>query len=285
MIRPTDITLQGSVAVVTGGGAGIGSAIAATFASFGACVAIVDVDAARAEATAARITGAGGQAQAFPADVTRKDSVNALADRVRAELGPPHILVNNVGDILNQVKPFLETDEDDWDALYRVNLQHVFRCVRSFAPSMVETGRGGSIITISSIEGFRGIPNCTVYATFKASIGGFVRSLALELGPFGVRVNAIAPETTETEQIQPKAITKPEHFHLWEYWNPLGRYGHPDDTAAAALFLASDLSQWVTGTTVHVDGGALAAAGFYRIPGEKKRWTLAPVIKESGMIF
>ena len=112
-----------------------------------------------------------------------------------------------------------------------------------------------------------------------------MRSLAIELAPYGIRVNAIALETTETEQVVPEAFTKPEYRDQVEYWNPLGRWGRPDDVAGAALFLATGLSPWVTGATVHVDGGALAAAGWYRLPGEKQRWTLAPVIRESGFTF
>ncbi len=195
------------------------------------------------------------------------------------------ILVNNVGDFLGKVKPFLDSDESDWDALYDINLRQLLACTRVFVPSMIRGGEGGSVINISSIEGFRGIPNCAVYAAFKSAIAGLVRSLALEFAPRQIRVNAIAPETTETEQVQPAAFTKPQYMGLWPYWNPLGRYGQPRDVAGAALFLASSLSSWVTGTTLHVDGGALAAAGFYRVPGEREHWTLAPVIKESGLLY
>jgi NAD(P)-dependent dehydrogenase (short-subunit alcohol dehydrogenase family) len=177
------------------------------------------------------------------------------------------------------------TYANEWDALYGANLRHVFLCVHTFAPLMIAAGNGGSIINISSIEGFRAVPTCAVYGAFKAAIGGFVKTMALELSPYRIRINAIAPETTATEQIDPKAFTKPEHLGRWEVWNPLGRYGRPDDTAACALFLATNLSQWITGTTVHVDGGALAAAGWYRLPGETQRWTLAPVFSESGFVF
>lgn len=152
------------------------------------------------------------------------------------------MLVNNVGDFLQQVKLFLETGEDDWSALYDINLGQVFRCTKAFVPSMVEAGRGGSLITLSSIEGYRAIPTCAVKGAFKTAIGGFVRSMAIELAPYGIRVNAIAPEATGTEQVVPDAFTKPEHRGLVEYWNPLGRWGHPDDIAGAALFLATGLS-------------------------------------------
>ena len=284
-MRPEDISLAGKTAVVTGAGAGIGAAIAQAFANFGACVAILDKNESRASRTAAAIRESGGDALAVAADVTRPEDVALARERVLSERGSVDVLVNNVGDFLEIVKPFLQTEEDDWSALYDVNLGQVFRCVKAFAPSMIDAGRGGSVITISSIEGYRAIPTCAVYGAFKSAIGGFVRSLAIELAPYQIKVNAIAPETTVTEQVVPDAFTKPEYRDHAEYWNPLGRWGRPDDIAGAALFLATGLSPWVTGTTIHVDGGALAAAGWYRLPGEKQRWTLAPVIKESGFTY
>ena len=284
-MKPEDLSLAGQKALVTGAGAGIGAAIAEAFANFGAWVGVLDRNGAAAERVASSIRESGGQALALTADVTRQDDVAEAAERVLSEQGSVDVLVNNVGDFLQQVKPFLQTEEDDWQALYDVNLGQIFRCVKAFVPSMIEAGRGGSVITISSIEAYRAIPTCAVYGAFKTAIGGFVRSLAIELAPYGIRVNAIAPETTETEQVVPNAFTKPEHRGQVEYWNPLGRWGRPDDIAGAALFLATGLSPWVTGTTIHVDGGALAAAGWYRLPGEKQRWTLAPVIRESGFTY
>jgi 3-oxoacyl-[acyl-carrier protein] reductase len=184
------------------------------------------------------------------------------------------VLVNNVGDFLRIGGPFVESTEEQWDALYWANLHHVFLCTRSVAPHMIERGGGGSIVNISSIEAFRGVPGCAVYGTFKHAITGFTRTLAVELGPHGIRVNAIAPETTETLQVKTAAMSRGRE-HLVPYWTPLGRFGVPDDTAGCALFLASDLSAWTTGSTVHVDGGALAAAGFYRVP-DTQRWSNTP---------
>ena len=284
-MQPSDVSLAGKTALVTGAGAGIGAEIARTFANFGAWVGVLDRDAHSAEAVAESIRASGGEALALHADVTRADAVAEAARHLGDERGPVDVLVNNVGDFLQQVKPFLETDEADWSALFDVNLRQLLRCTKAFVPPMIEAGRGGSVINISSIEGYRAIPTCAVYGAFKTAIGGFVRSLAMELAPYRIRVNAIAPETTETEQVVPDAFTKPEYRDQWEYWNPLGRYGQPRDIAGCALFLATDMSSWVTGTTVHVDGGALAASGWYRLPGEKQRWTLAPVIKESGFTF
>lgn len=285
MITPQNISLKGKTAVITGGASGIGLSIAKSFATFGAQVAILDKDADKGKEVGSLIEGA----LFCHADVSLADEVNRAKAEVLERFGGVDILVNNVGDFMQSVKPLVETEESEWDALYNVNFKSILLCTKAFVPLMQQrfeaSGQGGSVINISSIEGYRGIPNCAVYGAFKTAIGGLVRSLSLEFAPWQIRVNAIAPETTETEQVNPAAFTKAEHMDKWPYWNPLGRYGQARDHAGAALFLASDLSQWVTGTTLHVDGGALAAAGFYRIPGEKSRWTLAPVIEESGFIF
>lgn len=143
-------------------------------------------------------------------------------------------------------------------------------------PLLRASGRGGSVINLSTIEAYRGAPPAAIYAAFKAAITGFVRSIALELGPENIRVNIIAPETTETPQVPVAKMIDPECRDHIERWIPMGRFGDVSDIAGCAVFLASDLSAWVTGTTIHVDGGALAAAGFYRTPtGE---WTNFPVV-------
>ncbi len=277
-MTPEDISLKGKVALVMGAGRGIGLSIAESLANFGAQTHLVDKDQALLDAASDKL---GDTARIHCADVTNSEAVRTLASSV----GAVDILVNNVGDHLNLIKPFLDTDETEWDAIYDINLKHIFRVIHAFAPAMRDAGNGGSIINISSIEGYRAIPTCATYGAMKTAIGGFVRSLAMELAPYRIRVNAIAPETTETEQVNPRDFTHAHYMQHWEVWNPLGRWGQPTDTAGAALFLASPLSEWVTGTTIHVDGGALAAAGWYRMPGEQQRWTLAPVIQDSGFIY
>ena len=145
---------------------------------------------------------------------------------------------------------------------------------------MVER-RSGNIINVSTIETFRGIPGNAVYSAFKTAIVGFTRSFALEVAPHGVRVNGIAPETTDTSQVPVSRWIPDEHRDRLPYFLPLGRFGRPDDHAGAALYLASELSDWVTGVTLPVDGGAIAAAGFYRLEGD--RWTNAPVVGDAGI--
>ena len=139
---------------------------------------------------------------------------------------------------------------------------------------LLEQGDGGSIVNVSTIEAFRAIPTRAVYSAFKAAITGFTRSLAVEYGRDGIRVNAIAPDVTETLQVPYSRWVAPEDEHLIPTWVPLGRFGTPDDTAGVALFLASELSEFVTGTTVHVDGGTLAASGWF--PTEEGGWTNRP---------
>ena len=281
MLTQQAISLAGKVAVVTGGGGGIGRGIAECFAAFGARVVVAERDAGRAEETARAIAARGGKALACVVDVQERADVARLAETTLRECGGIDVLVNNVGDFLGLSKPFVDTSEAEWEALYRINLKHVFLCCEAFVPRMIEQGRGGSIVNVSTIEAFRGIPGCAVYSAMNAGITGFTRSLALELAPERIRVNAIAPETTETLQVRPSAWIPPQKQSAVPYLIPLGRFGTPDDAAGCALFLASELSAWVTGTTVHLDGGALAAGGFYRVPG--RGWTNTPIVSDAAI--
>jgi NAD(P)-dependent dehydrogenase (short-subunit alcohol dehydrogenase family) len=201
--------------------------------------------------------------------------------RVETREGRLDVLVNNVGHTLRLFKPLEEMSDENIDDLFGILLRHVMICSREAIPLLKRSGDGGSIISISSIEGYRGLPNLVPYAAFKLGIEGFTKSLALELGPYGIRVNGIAPETTESESIRPSRWVKPEHHARIPHWIPLGRFGRPSDTAGCAVFLASSLSEWVSGTTVHCDGGSLAAAGWYRMADN--RWTNTPIIEGSGL--
>jgi NAD(P)-dependent dehydrogenase (short-subunit alcohol dehydrogenase family) len=274
VLTPDTSLLTDKVAVVTGGGGGIGRGISEAFATHGAMVVVADVDEARASDTVAAIKDRGGEASAEIVDVRERDQVDGLARRVLDRHGRVDVLVNNVGHYLYRGLRFLETDEEHWDALYAVNLRHMFLCTKAFAPSMVERG-SGSIVNVSTVEAFRGIPNQVVYSAFKAGVTQFTKSLALDLGNDGVRVNAIAPDLTETIQVPYSRWVKPEQEELIPTWVPVGRFGTPDDIAGCALFLASDLSAFVTGTTVHADGGSLAAGGWFRT--RRGGWTNRPL--------
>jgi len=256
-IEPSTILLTDRVAVVTGGGSGIGRGIARGFAAFGAKVAIWERHADTAAAAAAE-TGSLG----LHVDVRESAEVDLALERTVAELGPVSILVNNAGGVFNS--PILETSENGWDALYRSNLKHVILCTQRVARVMVDAGTGGSIISITSIEGVRAAPGYAAYAAAKAGVINYTKTAALELAPHGIRVNALAPDITMTEGLAAVAPEgAEERFGLTV---PMGRAGHVDEMAGAAIFLASEMSSYITGQTIHVDGGTQAASGWYHHP-------------------
>lgn len=269
--------LAGRVAVVTGGGGGIGAATARLFARHDAHVVIAEIDAERARRTAAEITAAGGSALAIVADVCDADQVAALARSVLDHHGRVDVLVNNVGHWLRHPGSFADTDPQLWDGLYRVNVHHVFLVTQAFLPAMIDQ-QAGAIVNVSSVEGLRGYPEDPVYAAFKAAVIQFTRSLAVQVGRDGVRVNAIGPDVTESLQVPYSQWLSEQEQTQWPQWVPVGRMGLPDDQAAVILFLASDLSAFVTGHTIPTDGGTGAAGGWFRSsrrPG--RQWTNRPV--------
>ena len=276
------IGLQGKVALVTGGGAGIGRAIAELLAQAGMALVVAEIDPAHAAAARDMLAGFGPDHLVIEADVRNAADVARVLAAIRERHGRLDVVVNNVGDFLRSNAPFEQTTEAQWNDLYMVLLHHVFLVTRAAIPMMKAAGNGGSIVNISTIEAFRGIPLLAVYAAFKAAITGFTQSLAVELGQYGIRVNAIAPETTNSAQITATSRVPPENLEAMKRWFPIGRFGEGSDTAGAALYLASDLlSGWVTGTTIHVDGGALAAGAWMRLPDEKG-WTHLPIIVADG---
>jgi len=266
--------LADKVAIVTGGGGGIGRGVCERFAREGAAVVIAEIDAERARETQHAITGEDGRAVTVIADVRERGVADALVAAARDEFGRVDVLVNNVGHFGGARKAFHEQSDEAWDALYRVNLGHVLACTRAVLAVLVEQGDGGSIVNVSTIEAFRAIPTRAVYSAFKAAITGLTRSLAVEYGRYGIRVNAIAPDVTETLQVPYSRWVGADQQHLIPSWVPIGRFGTPADTAGVALFLASDLGGFVTGTTVHADGGTLAAGGWF--PTEEGGWTNRP---------
>jgi NAD(P)-dependent dehydrogenase (short-subunit alcohol dehydrogenase family) len=249
--------LTGRVALVTGAGAGFGRVIARRFAEAGARVA-VHYRGSRdgAEAVAREIGAAGGEARAFAADLTREGEAERLVADVAGALGPPGVLVNNAGgyplaDLL-QVKP------TEWDTVLAQNLRTALACLQAAGRRMAARGEG-AIVNVTSIQAFRPAPALAHYSAAKAGLEMLTRSAALELGPSGVRVNAVAPGLVWREGLE---AAWPEGVARYVAKAPLGRVAEPEDIADACLFLASPAARFVTGTTLVVDGGVLAAAAF-----------------------
>ncbi len=265
-IKPSDVLLNGRVAVVTGGGAGIGRGIAAGLAAFGASVAIWEQNAETCAAAASEIGALG-----LPTDVRDSAAVDAALARTIEELGTVSILVNNAGGVFSS--PIFDTTENGWDALYRANLRHVYLCTQRVARALVAAGIGGSITSVTSIEGTRAAPGYAAYAAAKAGVINYTKTAALELAPHGIRVNALAPDITMTEGI--KAIAPPGSEDRFGHVVPMGRPGDVDEMAAAAVFLASDMASYITGQTIHVDGGTHAAGGWYHHP-QTGEYSLGP---------
>lgn len=259
--------LDGRVAVVTGGAAGIGGAISRLFAAHGALVEVADVDAAAAATTVTAIEADGGAARAHVVDVRAADGVARLAAGVLDHHGRVDVLVNNVGDY-RPFTPFSRSGPESWQAQYEVNLLHVFAVTHAFLGAMVEA-RSGAIVNVHSVEGMRGYPGDPVYGAMKAAVAAFTTDLAVAVGRHGIRVNGIGPDLTQTAQVDYEAAGE-AHDPQWEAWAPVGRVGSPEDQARVALFLASDLSAFVTGHNIPVDGGTRAGGGWFWSPSARR---------------
>jgi 3-oxoacyl-[acyl-carrier protein] reductase len=275
------ITLAGKTALVTGAGSGIGRAIALAFANLDARIVVADIDPDKNAKLRAELTGCGARALVVQTDVRKSPEVANLMREIEQSFGGLDVLVNNVGSHLGIIKKLEDSSDDEIDALYQTNLRHMFVVTRAALPLLRRSGKGASIINVSSIEGFRGCPTHIAYTTFKHAITGFTRSLAMELAHENIRVNTLAPETTDSEQVPLEMLMRPKYREHTLRTIPLGRFGKPEDSAGAAIYLATDLSAWVTGTSVHVDGGGYAAGGFYRTPDGS--WTVQPVVTAAGL--
>src|ERR1700747_358279 len=256
-LDPSSLLPPDRVAVVTGGGAGIGRGIAAGFKAFGAKVAIWERNPESSASAAAEIGALG-----ITVDVRDGAAVEAALAQTSAELGPVTILVNNAGGVFRS--GILDTSENGWDALYKSNLRHIYLCTQRVARVLVEQKLPGSIISVTSIEGVRAAPGYATYAAAKAGGINYTKTAALELAPHGIRVNALAPDITLTEGI--RQIAPPGSEQRFGLTVPMGRAGHVDEMAGAAVFLASDMSSYITRQTTHVDAGTQAAGGWYHRP-------------------
>ena len=251
-------SLRGRVAVVTGGAQGLGRAIVNRLAEAGAAVLIIDLRQEQAEAAAREVSEAYGvKAIAAAIDVTDTPSVAAAADRAVAELGGLDVWVNNAG--LYPNVPFFEVTEEDWDKVMAVNLRGVFVGSREGARRMVAARRGGVIVNVVSTAGFKGVaPGVTSYVTSKHGVRGMVKQMALELAPHDIRVLGVAPTFCTTEGNMAALAQLPDRVReeiSATLSSLLGRVGVPDDIARAVLFCASDMSMFMTGSTLLVDAG------------------------------
>ncbi|MCV7314344.1 SDR family oxidoreductase [Mycolicibacillus parakoreensis] len=250
-------SLDGKVAVVTGGGSGIGRGIAETFAEYGARVVIWEKDAQTAQTVTSSVGGL-----ACVIDVRDPEQVDGALSRTVEEVGIPTVLVNNAGGVFKS--PLLDTSINGWDSLIRSNLTHVLLCTQRVARIIVQHQAVGSIINIATIEGTRAAPGYAAYAAAKAGVINFTKTAALELAPHRIRVNCLAPDFTLTEGLE--RIGTPESLANAANNVPAARAGHVHEMGGAALFLATELGAYVTGQTIHVDGGTSAAGGWYHHP-------------------
>jgi 3-oxoacyl-[acyl-carrier protein] reductase len=248
---------DGRVAIVTGAARGIGAGIAKRFTEEGASVAVLDLDEAQASATAAELPVAGeAKAIGLGCDVADAGSVESAVARVVDELGGVHVLVNNAG--ITRDNLLFKLSEDDWDSVLNVHLKGAFLMSKAVQKTFVDQ-KYGKILGLSSVSanGNRGQAN---YSAAKAGVQGFTRTLALELGKFGVNVNAIAPGFIATEMTDDTArrlgVDVEDFRAAAADANPVKRVGYPEDIAAAAAFLCSDEASYITGQTLYVDGGA-----------------------------
>lgn len=287
-MKPSDIQLTDQVAIVTGGGGGIGRAIALGYAEAGADVVIADIIPERCEETAQRVRELGRRALAAPTDVMDTDQVRATVARAEAEFGRIDILCNNAGGVSG--RPFLEQSERSWRRHIDINLVSMLAATHAAAPVMIRGGRGGSILNVTSIEGSRGAPNFSVYAACKAGMISFTRTMALELSSHGIRVNAIAPDHTVTPggrgnrsgPVDPASWPQQTEAQAdaWARLIPLGREGVDIECGNLAVFLAAPASAYVTGAVIPIDGGTWASSGWFR--NQAGKWTLIDGLSFGG---
>jgi NAD(P)-dependent dehydrogenase (short-subunit alcohol dehydrogenase family) len=282
MMKASDLELTDQVAVVTGGGGGIGRAIALCLADMGADVTIIDSIPERCEETAARIAERGRTALPYVANVMETDQIRAAIDATREKFGRIDILINNAGGVTR--RPFLDLQEKNWRRHIDLNYISMIAATHAAVPIMIEGGRGGSIVNVSSIEGSRAAPGYAVYAGCKAAINNITRTLALEFAEHNIRINTIAPDYTITPgtrgnftgPVDPSKwppFTEKEHESVAKRI-PAGRAGIDEECGTVAAFLCSKLASYVTGTIIPVDGGSWASSGWVR--DDTGDWILPP---------
>ncbi|MFC1914434.1 SDR family NAD(P)-dependent oxidoreductase [Chloroflexota bacterium] len=247
-------SLEDRVAIVTGSGSGLGKGIALAFAQDGAHIVVAELDASKGKATAEEVRALGRKALPIATDVLDSEQVKVLVDKTVAEFGRIDILVNNVGGTPAKRAPVVFMPEDVWDGILNLNLKGTFLCSRAVSRVMMDQG-SGNIINISSRAGLMPFPSQAPYGVAKAGIVNFTGSLALQLAPYHIRVNAIAPTMVATRNTGHHRYLGDMDERVQKRGVPLGRVGRVEDIALAAIYLASDASDYVTGITIPVMGG------------------------------
>jgi NAD(P)-dependent dehydrogenase (short-subunit alcohol dehydrogenase family) len=242
--------LKDQVAIVTGAGRNIGGEVAKLFAAEGAKVAVVDLDKPRGERTVAAIKSSGGEAELFVTDVSRNADVGSMIKSVVARFGRIDILVNNVA--ISDNKSLLDITEEEWDRVMTVTLKSQFLMSKAVAQQMVAQGSGGKIVNVGSTSGWQGRPRAVAYSAAKAAVANFTRTIAVQLAPYNIRVNAIVPNKIGSP------VGRDEFDPSRPVMNMLKRAGRPDEAARVILFLASEDSSFIIGENVFVDGGTMA---------------------------
>jgi NAD(P)-dependent dehydrogenase (short-subunit alcohol dehydrogenase family) len=243
--------LEDKIALVTGGGAGIGRAVAETFAREGASVIIADRDGEAAKEVADAIVKSNGSALAETVDVTSTDEVKALMARIKKQFGRLDVLINNAG--VGERADFRHMSDEAWDRVWAVNLDGTVRCAREAFDLLKASGKG-SVVNLSSVMATKHTRQMSVYSATKGAVSALSRSLAVEYAPYNIRVNCLCPGYVETSLIG-RYTANPMIAKGLLAQTPLRRFGTPQDIANAALFLASDEAAYITGSSLHVDGG------------------------------
>jgi len=248
--------LANKTALITGAGRGIGRAAAELFAEEGAQVVLAEIDETTGKAVEDAIRKSGGAATFVRTDVSCAEDVRAACRAARETYGGLHVIYNNASVFLGDKDgPVTDLDEEVWERVLAVNLRSLYLCCKYGIPILIESG-GGSVINTSSSAGVMGIPGCDAYTATKGATIALTRSMAVEYGPKGVRVNCIAPAGVDTEMLRESSLDSPDFDPTYFFERaPLGRYGTPQEIAQLALFLASDESSYLNGAIVRADGG------------------------------
>jgi NAD(P)-dependent dehydrogenase (short-subunit alcohol dehydrogenase family) len=248
--------MKGKVALVTGGGSGIGRGAAFAFARKGAAVAVADVVGEAAEETVRRIRGDGGKALSIRCDVSKSSEVKAMVDKTVETLGRLDYAFNNAG-IIGSITPIVDYGEEEWDRVLAIDLKGVWLCMKYEIPIMLNQG-GGVIVNTGSVSGLIGSPGFSAYTAAKHGVVGLTKTVALEYAKSGIRVNAVCPGGIRTEMLEQIIKMVPESEQAYKDAHPIGRMGRAEEVAEAVIWLCSDAASFMTGSSLVIDGGYTA---------------------------